>query len=126
MLCRSRWSCYSGPGGDGGGCSRVVPTDMPSDAQQRYVERIAAYLSHEEIQFIWKLFNYKERLPWKSGDRPLLSMTPHDSIYLLFSYFVDCGGSLSDIALTASESDYDRYKERGIMRPSLRRYSKSL
>jgi len=97
---------------------------MPSDAQRRCIDQIVAYLSHEEIRFIRQLFDCKERLTWKSCDQLPFSITRQDYIYLLFSYFVECGGSLTDIALTASESDYDRYKERGITRPSLRRYGK--
>jgi len=98
---------------------------MPSHTRPRVVDRVAACLSEEEIRFIRELFDCQERLTWKSYDQPLLSNPPQYSIYLLLSYFVECGGSLSDITLTASESDYDKYEERGVTQSSLRRYSKS-
>jgi len=97
---------------------------MPSHTRPRVVDRVAACLSEEEIRFIRELFDCQERLTWKSCDQPLLSNPPQHSIYLLFSYFVECGGSLSDITLTASESDYDKYEERGVTQSSLRRYTK--
>ena len=98
---------------------------MPSHTRPRVVDSVAVCLSKEEIRFIRKLFDYQERLTWKSCDQPLLSNPPQHSLYLLFSYFVECGGSLSDITLTACKSDYDQYEERGIAGSSLRRYRKS-
>ena len=98
---------------------------MHSHTRPRVVDSVAAWLSKEEIRFIRQLFDCQERLTWKSCDQPRLSNAPQYSIYLLFSYFVECGGSLSDITLTACESDYDQYEERGIAGSSLRRYSKS-
>lgn len=94
---------------------------MPSHTRLRVVDSVAAYLSKQEIRFIRQLFDCQERLTWKSCDQPLLSNPTQYSIYLLFSYFVECGGSLSDVALTARESDYDRYEERGVTQPFLRR-----
>lgn len=76
---------------------------MLDDIPLSVVDGFYVYFSHKNSRFLRRLFHCKDRLPWRSNDQSLSSLSNQHLIYLLFNHFVDCGGSLSSIVLETEQ-----------------------
>jgi len=76
---------------------------MAFNSWLRVLEMQAVELLSEDGHFIRRFFACKEKLPWGSSNEQFSEYFPVHSAYLIFKYFVESGGRLSEIILEEEE-----------------------